>query len=388
MIKTDSIPFYLKLSQISIGIVAFVFAMYIGQEIILPLIFALLIAILLNPFVEFLRRKGLHQVVAILIVILIAFILLAILFYFIITQASLFTEALPQLKVKFKELSETAIIWVSDTFNISTTKIQEWVAKQKGEGLSNSSAIISKTLFTVSGLIFMIFLIPVYVFMFLFYKKLLLQFISRLFAKEKHGMVKEIMSETKSLIQSYLYGLSIEAGLVAILNSVALLIIGVDYAILIGVIGALLNVIPYIGGVVAIGLPMIIAIATQSPAAAAWVFVAYTVVQFIDNQIIVPYIVASKVKINGLISIVVILIGGSLWGVAGMFLSIPLTAIIKVFFDRIEPLKPWGILLGDEVAEPAKDKVSRNKKLLDDVMAKTKSNSVLKKKRPTEKPPK
>ncbi len=364
MIKTDSLPFYLKLSQISIGIVAFVFVIYIGQQIILPLIFALLIAILLNPFVSFLQRKGWNRVLAILIVILIAFILLAVLLFFIFTQASMFTEALPQLKVKFSAMFETAINWVSSTFNISVEKIHGWISEQKGEGLSNSSAIIGKTLMTVSGVLFSFFLIPVYVFMFLFYKNLLIHFISALFSKDKNGMVNEVMTETKNLIQSYLYGLSIEAAMVAILNSVALLIIGVDYAILIGVIGALLNVIPYIGGLIAISLPMIIAVATQSPSAALWVFIAYIIVQFIDNQIIVPYIVASKVKINGLISIIVVIIGGALWGIAGMFLSIPLTAIVKVFFDRIEPLKPWGILLGDEVSKEDKNSIFRKKKTI------------------------
>ena len=257
----------------------------------------------------------------------------------------------------------SSIDWVSNTFNISTNNINEWIEEQKGNGLSNTPAIIGKTLVTVSGLLFTVFLVPVYVFMFLFYKDLLKHFISCLFSKERHEMVTEIMTETKNLIQSYLYGLSIETGIVAILNSTVLLIIGVDYAILIGIIGALLNLIPYIGGFVAISLPMIIALATQSPSAALWVFIAYNIIQFVDNQYIVPYIVASKVKINGLISIIVVLIGGALWGVAGMFLSIPLTAIVKVFFDRIEPLKPWGILLGDDMPKPKKKVISRKKKL-------------------------
>ena len=336
--------------------------MFIGQEIILPLIFALIIAILLNPFVEFLQGKGFNHVLSILTTVILAFILLSGLLYFVFTQASMFTDALPQLKIKFNAMIETIIDWVSHTFNVSIRKIHEWIIKQKGEGLSNSPSIIGKTLTTVGGLLFTIFLVPVYVFMFLFYKNLLFQFISELFPKEKHGMVKEILLETKNLIQSYLYGLSVEAGLVAILNSAALLIIGIDYAILIGVIGALLNVIPYLGGLIAIALPMIIAVATQTPSSALWVFIAYIIVQFIDNHYIVPYIVASKVKINGLISIIVVLIGGTLWGVAGMFLSIPLTAIVKVFFDRIEPMKPWGILLGDEMPKTNKNLISRKKK--------------------------
>ncbi len=351
MIKSDPIPFYMKLSQLTIGIVAFTYILFIGQEIIVPFIFSLIIAILLNPFVGFLQRKGFNHVLAILTAVLLASIMLAVLLYFIFTQASMFADELPQLKIKFNAMFETTINWVSDNFNISTKKINDWIVKQKGEGLSNSTAIIGQTLITVSGVIFTILLVPVYVFMILFYKNLLTKFVSSLFPDEKNGTVKEVLTETKSLIQNYLVGLSIEAGLVAILNSAALLIIGVDYAILIGVIGALLNTIPYIGGLIAIALPMIIAIATQSPSAALWVLIAYIIVQFIDNHYIVPYIVASKVKINGLISIIVVLIGGALWGVAGMFLSIPLSAILKVIFDRVEPLKPWGILLGDEMVK-------------------------------------
>jgi predicted PurR-regulated permease PerM len=146
----------------------------------------------------------------------------------------------------------------------------------------------------------------------------------------------------------------LESAVVAALNSFGLLILGIEYAILIGVIGALLNLIPYIGGLVAISIPMLVAIATKSPADALWVFVLYMLVQEFDNNFIVPKIVASRVKINALASIVVVLIGGAMWGVAGMFLSIPLTAIVKVIFDRITPLKPFGFLLGDNQHEIVK----------------------------------
>lgn len=92
------------------------------------------------------------------------------------------------------------------------------------------------------------------------------------------------------------------------------MIIGIDYAILLGVIDALLNMIPYIGGLVAISLPMLMAIATRSPTAALLVFVVYLAVQFGDNNYIVPRVVASRVKLNALVSIVMVLVGGALWG--------------------------------------------------------------------------
>jgi predicted PurR-regulated permease PerM len=100
---------------------------------------------------------------------------------------------------------------------------------------------------------------------------------------------------------------------------------------------------------------MLMAIATKSPTAALLVFGAYLLVQFIDNNYIVPKIVASRVKINALISIIVVLIGGALWGVSGMFLAIPITAIVKVIFDRIPELMPYGYLLGDTMPEIGKN---------------------------------
>ena len=172
----------------------------------------------------------------------------------------------------------------------------------KSEGFGLGSGVIGQTLATVGGALVVMFLLPVYTFMILFYKPLLLDFIARLFPQERHKAVIEVLGQTKVLIQNYLAGLLIEALIVAALNSAGLLLLGIQYAILLGIIGAILNVIPYIGGVIAISLPMIIAIATKSPLAAVYVFIAYTIVQFIDNHYIVPYIVASKVKLNALVS--------------------------------------------------------------------------------------
>jgi predicted PurR-regulated permease PerM len=183
--------------------------------------------------------------------------------------------------------------------------------------------------------------------LFLFYKPLLLNFVAQVFDEENSDKIKEVLESTKNLIQSYLVGLLIEMVIVAVLNSVSLLIIGVEYALALGVIGALLNLIPYIGGLVAIALPFTMAILNGSFMSGVAVIAVYVLIQIIDNNVLVPMIVASKVKINALFSIIVVLIGGAMWGVAGMFLAIPLTAIVKVVFDNIPSMKPYGTVLGD-----------------------------------------
>jgi predicted PurR-regulated permease PerM len=193
-------------------------------------------------------------------------------------------------------------------------------------------------------------LLPVYLFLFLFYKPLLLEFIHKLFRSEHHVVLEEVLISLKKIIQTYLVGLFFEMLIIAVLNSAGLLLLGIDYAIILGITGAILNIIPYIGGIIAIALPMIIAFVTKdSPSSAVYVLLVYVLIQFVDNHYVVPNIVASRVKINALISIIIVLIGNAVWGISGMFLAIPLVGIIKVVFDHIEPLKAWGFLLGNIV---------------------------------------
>jgi len=342
------LPVYAKMAQVILGLVALFYVLYIGKDIIVPLILALLLAILLNPVVNFLDNHKINRTVSILLAILAAFILLAALLFFVGSQLARFSDSLPLFKQKFNELSQQLLQWISQTFNYPPDKINEWVAKTRKEVMSQSNSVIGQTLGTLSGMLGVFLLLPVYIFLFLYYKTLLLTFIAQLFQNAPSKTVTEVLAQIKSLIQSYLVGLLTEAAIVAAMNTAGLLVIGVQYAVVLGIIGAILNLIPYIGGLIATALPMLIAITTQDASAALWVLVLFLVVQFLDNNLIVPKIVGSKVKVNALISIVVVLVGGALWGISGMFLSIPLIAILKVIFDRIDPLKPFGYLIGDD----------------------------------------
>jgi predicted PurR-regulated permease PerM len=193
--------------------------------------------------------------------------------------------------------------------------------------------------------------------MILFYQPLLIEFIRRLFSTNNQGHVNEIVSQTKKLIQRYIIGLLFEAVIVAVLYSTGLLIIGIDYAILLGFIAALLNIIPFIGGIIAFSLIFIITIATKNSATYPLLIVALSVfIHFIDNSYIIPKIVASKVKINALVSITVVIAAGALLGIPGMIICIPITGIIKLIFDHIGPLKPWGFFLGNTMPPAIKIK--------------------------------
>ena len=349
MIRNEiQLPFYLKTTILFVGLIALMAILYIGQTIIVPLIFSLVIAILLQPVVLLMVRFKVNRIIAITITMLLTFVIIIGVGTLLISQIAQFKESWPILIDRSIEIINKTIINGSDYFSLNPTIIHEWFAKTANEIIAYGTNSIGQTLLSLGNDLIILFLIPFYVFILLYYQPLLIEVIHKLFAKHNHTQLNEVITQTKQVIQQYLVGLIIEAILVAILNSLGLLWIGIEYAILLGILGALLNVIPYIGGIVAIALPLMVALATQqSPWPAIWVVLLYSVVQTIDNNFIVPVIVAAKVKINALFSVIVVLVGNALWGVSGMFLSIPLLAIVKVIFDHIDNLKPWGYLLGD-----------------------------------------
>lgn len=349
MENVTKVPFYAKISLIVIGMLATLYLLYLGEEVIVPLIFALFISILLNPVVNFLIRRKVPKLIAISLGLLIALIFIGGLITVVSVQFSMVAKTYPQFRAKLDQTIADNISWCAAKMHTDASSLLAWLKNTQNDAMKSVNSSLGHTLMTVGNAMVVIILIPVYIFLILLYKPLLLEFIRKLFNPIHHAAVVEVIGSIKVIIQSYLTGLLIEGFIVAVLNSVALLILGVEYAIILGITGAILNVIPYIGGILGFGMPMIVAFITKSPLTALLVLVLYSVIQFIDNHYLIPYIVASKVKINALVAIAVVLIGNELWGVPGMFLSIPLTALLKVTFDHIDGLKPWGFLLGDDI---------------------------------------
>ena len=341
-------PQYQKLSIIMLGLVGLFYALSYAEPIMVPLLFALLLAMLLNPLVSGFMRWHVPRIPAIAIAVLLAMLALVGLAYFILTQAMHFSETLPQLNEKLETLGKEGQRWAQETFNMRRSEVNDAIEKVKDEGMAKGGSMVGKTLTTVGTLFGFFFLLPVFTFLLLLYKGLLINFTCKLFPPADQPVLGEVLGETKGVVQSYLVGLMLEAGIVTALNWVGLMVIGVEYALLLAVIGAVLNLVPYIGMIIATIIPVVIALATMEPSAALWVLLLYASVQFVDNNFIVPKVVASRVQLNALVSILVVMIGGALWGIPGMFLSIPITAILKVIFDRVPALEPFGYLLGDD----------------------------------------
>ncbi len=339
-------PFYFKATVILFGLILFVYALFNLREILVPVSFGLMLGILLNPITNSLQQWKIPKIWAIMIALLTAMIVFTAIGYFLSAQIAGFSDELPQLKKKFAELSVKLQHLCSQRFGINSVKQKQFIS----EAEAGIKPWLASGLGTLAGSMAIILLVPVYSFLFLYYKTLLLNFLYEVFAEKNSSEVGAVLNQTKKAIQSYMFGLLLEAIAVATLNSIALLLLGVKYAVLLGVLGAVLNVLPFIGGIVAVALPLFIATVTKDGfQTQIAISLAYIVIQFIDNHFLIPYIVSSRVKINALISIIIVLMGGAVWGISGMFLSIPFTGVLKIIFDRLPELKPWGKLLGDEV---------------------------------------
>ena len=352
-------PLYVKAPLILLGLALVVFTLHIASEIIFPLFFAAIFAIMLHPVEQWLLRRRVPQLLAITLTVVLGVAGVLGLVYFISVEAAQLSDQMPMFKKKLAETTAQVHEWLQSRFGLSDQKLQGWV----GEAGAKAQGLLGGTLSAVSGLLVTFTLIPVYIFLLFLYQRRLVDFLVQAFSgRHRDSSVSEVLRQSKAAIQSYMVGLLIEGSIVATLNVTVLLIIGVPYALLLGVMGALLNFIPYIGGLIAIALPMLMAFVTKPGYGhAAAVLVAYLLIQFTDNHFLIPRIVASKIQVNALVAIVGVLVGNAIGGVAGMFLALPVIAILKIVFDRIDSLKPWGMVLGDEET-PRGRKVNPTKK--------------------------
>ena len=344
-------PFYLRATVILFGLVLCSFALANLRGILIPFSFALFLAVLLNPLTDRFLIWGIPKVPAIALSLIIAIVVISGVWYFLATQVMHFTAQAPVLEKKSTELLGKLQQYLLQHFNMAMAKQNQYLDEAK----AGIKPLIGQLLGTVAGTMTMIFLLPIYTFLLLYYKTLILNFLYEIFAEENAKEVSTVLKQVKGAIQSYMYGLLIEGLIVASLNTIALVILGVPYAILLGVLGALLNVLPFFGGILAALLPIAVATITKEGInTQIGVAIAYIIIQFTDNHFLIPYIVSAKVKINALLSIVAVLLGGAVWGLSGMFLSIPFIGVLKIIFDRIPEMQPWGRLLGDKVVPRAR----------------------------------
>jgi len=351
MAETMKFPFYIKLAAILLSLIAIFCILYFGSEIAFPLLLALLFAIMLRPIVSFLiRRLRFPHFIAVIFAIILFLLLFLGVFYFISIQITDMANDWLKIKNNFIYHLEHLQKMVRDTFNVSTNEQNKFINKAAQDGIDSGKQIVGSTLTSFADILLNATLVPIYTFLFLYYQNHFVNFLTKIVKPENHKKLREVLDQIKVAVQSYITGLLFEMIAVSALTTIGLYLIGVEYFILLGIITGILNLVPYIGILFAGILSILISLSGSTDLSIVLgVVIVNVIVQFIDNNILVPIFVNSKVRINALVSIAGIIIGNVLGGITGMFLAIPVIAIIKVVFDRIDSLEPYGYLFGDDL---------------------------------------
>jgi predicted PurR-regulated permease PerM len=352
------IPFLVKLTLVTISIIGLGYLLALGESILAPFFLAFLMAMLFLPIATFMEKRlrftrSLSTITSVLIMLMI----LSGLIYFFGSQLSDFSKDIPHLRKQFTSVFEDLQHWVSRTFQVKIDEQFDYLNQGLNKLLSSSGVILGFTFGIFStGLGFIVFFILFFIFI-LNYRRILNNFIVNVFNEKHKTSVQEVVNEVRIMTKKYIFGLCLQVLIVSILTSIVLTILGVKYAILLGILTGLLNVIPYLGICISLLISCFIAFATTAPSTCVYVAIGYIGIHIVDGNIVLPFVVGSKVKINALFSFIGILVGEHLWGIAGMFLCIPAIAILKIIFERVDGLKPWGKLLGEE-EKPHKKKKS------------------------------
>ncbi len=320
-----------------------------GKSVLTPLLMAFFISIVLLPVYRFFRKRKFPEVLSIALTILLLIILIGSIVWFFASQVGRLMTDFPQIKENVLLHMQSLGEWINSKTNFSTDKQLALINEQSGKMLDSAGGLLGGAAGSITGTLVFIALLPLYIFLILFYRNLLLRFVFLWFPQQNHAQVEDVMSQTQIIIKSYLIGLLIQIAYITVLLGGILMIIGIKHALLIGAIFAVLNLIPYVGALVG---NLIGVLLTLTSSQELWPIFAVlgtiAAVQFLDNNILMPRIVGSKVKINALATIVGVIVGGALAGVSGMFLSLPVIAVLKIVFDRTDSLKQWGVLFGDE----------------------------------------
>ena len=345
----QGLPVTVRRSLELLGLYFLGMIIYVGQGIIAPLLTAFFIAILLLPIYRFFRNRKFPEVLAIALALLLLIVVVGLLIWFFSSQFSRLINDFPQIRENVMGHFNSLSAWINKKTNFSTERQLALINEQSNKLLNYAGGILGGAAASLTSIFIFFGLLPIYIFLLLFYKNLLLRFVFMWFPENNHKQVEEVMRESEVIIKSYLTGLLIQVTYITILLGGTLMIIGIEHALLIGIIFAILNLIPYVGALIGNIIGVLL---TLSSSQDLWpvfaVLITIAVVQFLDNNILMPRIVGSKVKINALASIVGVIIGGALAGISGMFLSLPVIAVLKIVFDRSNSLRQWGVLFGDE----------------------------------------
>ena len=345
-------PLSFKLAAYLVSLTIITLVLIYAKALLVPIAFAALLSLLLYPICNWLESKRVPRVLAIIFSLLLILIIISGVLIVISSQIAGFSQEIPALIERINSIFSQLQKFIQSVFDISPESQIEMIQQQLENFLSTSGAFFSTAMGTLTSFFSIISIVPVYAFLFLFYREIFKKFLYKSVNPTNHDRAAHAVEDVQGVVRSYIGGLALVTLIVAVLNCVGLYIVGVKFALFFGILAALLTIIPYIGIIIGGLLPLLMALLSENPLSQAiGVVIVLGVVQFLEGNFITPKVVGSKVSINPFAAIMALFIGAQVWGTIGMILAIPATAMIKVIADTIKPHSALSILLTDPVIE-------------------------------------
>ncbi len=371
----QGIPGYMKYFFILASLTLTVYIIIISRPIFNPLLAALIMGLLLTPLASRMERLRIPRALSTTLAILLVFIVLTGISWFFSGQIANIASDLDTIEAKTAELINSAKGFIESQFGLQPTEQTDYLMNGMTNFLKNSSSFFGSTISATAGFFsgFLLFLIAL--FFFLYYRTFLVTFLFKIFKSQNHERLKTSLTEIRKVVKDYILGLFLVIFIIAVLNTIGLMALGIEHAIFFGVLAAILTIIPYIGIFIGSILPIIFALVTKD---SLWyplgVLLIFWFIQTLEGNFITPNIMGNQLSINPFASILGLFIGGMILGTLGMIFAIPLLAIFKVIFDGSESTKPLGYLIGSPPDEHPKHR--KNKGFFGRLFNKSKSEEV------------
>ncbi|MGV3504557.1 MAG: AI-2E family transporter [Adhaeribacter sp.] len=322
--------------------------LYFGRLFLIPFAFGILLAMLLLPVSRKLESWGMGRVWSVWLCILLILVVLAAGVLVISAQLNNFLQDLPLIQKKIQQLMEQLQSWVQARLGMDPGRQISLVQKNIGQvGQATQQSIKTAFLGTLGG-IGTTGLVLVYVFFLLWKREKYEIFFLRLSREENRPQVQDMLSKSTKVASEYLGGRLVSMLALALFYGIGFSVIGLKNAVLLALVAVIPTIIPYLGPVIGGFFPMAMALTSGEPGMVLSVLIVLVVAQAIDNYFIEPFVLGANLDLSPFVTIVSIIIGEMLWGIAGMILFIPMVAVLKIFFDHIPHLHPYAYLLGEE----------------------------------------
>ncbi|MCB2219021.1 MAG: AI-2E family transporter [Bacteroidetes bacterium] len=322
------------------------------RNFLYPIFLGVLFAYLFYPLASFFEKAKIPRILANIFSIIIGISIVYGVLIFIYRRLQEFMVDMPVMEEQAIKNIRSIFAGIEGRLGLKTGPEEGQIIKLTRQLFQSSNESITTTITATFNTFFSVFIMPVYIFFFLYYRNKFKNFIMRVIPEHEHKRAGIIIEEINNVTIKYMRGIAIVVLILCVLNSVGLMIVGIKFAILWGVLAAIANFIPYFGTIIGYSLPLAIALLTgESPNLALGVIILFIIIQFTENNILTPNIVGGLIRLNPFVVILSVLFGGIIWGIPGMFLVVPFMGMAKIVFDRVPSLEHWGYLIGDRGTE-------------------------------------